>query len=134
MSFVAHLMAGVLLALAYLVADVAFTEGQGEFLVSVGYVAPTLALGMIWLKNYSLGAPIFVLSTISTSWYACYFFFLHDNPAGAFTATGEGSTAYAAAAVAVVVVSFTTSLVGCWLWYRESEGFRAVVDGLIQPS
>lgn len=43
---------------------------------------------MILLKNYLLGAPIYVLSTLSKSWYACYFFFLQDNPAGAFAVTG----------------------------------------------
>ena len=133
-AFAAHLVGGLLLAVSYAAVDVTFTEQQGEFLVFVGVLGPLFSLLLIWAGNGVLGAPLFVASTGGTAWYTAYFFFVHDNPGTVWVAEGDASTAYLFSAVTLVTVSFAAALVGCWLWYRESEGFRAVVDALLRST
>lgn len=130
-SFVAHLVAGAVFAGGYLAADVAFTEGQGAFIAGVGYGGPLLALVLIWFRNYVFGAALFVVSLLATVWFVSYFFFLHDNQATVFAVTGDASSAYTMGVVGLVVVSLVAALVGSWLWYHESPGFRTVLHGFL---
>lgn len=131
--FVVHLIAGVLFAVAYAATDAAFTAGQLEFLVAVGYVGTFVAMGLIWLRNHVRGAPLLVGCAGAACWFSVYFLFVHDNPANALAVTGEGATAYPTAAAAVILGFLGLTAAGCWLWYRESERFRATVDGFVRP-
>lgn len=132
-AFIAHFIGGALFAIAASVTDATLTDGQLEFVVIVGYLIPTLAMGLLWMRNYVYGAPLLVGSTLSTGWFVVYFFLIQDNPANVAAVTGEGAVAYLAAVVAVVVGSLLTALVGLWAWYAESEEFRSRVDRVIRP-
>lgn len=131
--FITHLVCGAMLALAYSMASVQFTQGQLEFLVIVGYVTPLAAMGLIWVKNYVYGAPLLFGSAIANCWFSVYFFLVHENPVNVFWVSGDGASAYTAAVVAVVMGSLLTAGTGVWLWYRESDGFRSTVDGIVRP-
>lgn len=123
-----------MLAIAATVASVEFTEGQLEFMILVGYLGPTAGIGLVWVKNYAYGAPLLFGSAASGCWFAIYFFFVNENPANVTAVTGDGAGAYQSAMVAVVVGSLVTAGAGVWLWYRESDGFRDAVDGVVRPS
>lgn len=133
MAFVAHAVGGGLLAVSQVVTSVELGDGQLEFLVLVGYLGPLIAIGLVWMKNYAYGAPLLTASAAAGCWFALYFFFVHESPSNVAVVTGEGSTAYAASAVAVVIGSLVAALAGAWLWYRESDSFRSVVDRAIRP-
>ncbi|GAB3025878.1 hypothetical protein [Natronobiforma cellulositropha] len=131
--YVAHLVGGAMLAVAYSVASVQFTDGQLEFIVLVGYLGPTVAMGLVWLRNYVYGAPLLFASAIAGWWFVLYFFLINDNPANVAAVGGDGASAYLYATIAVLVTSLLTAGVGAWLWYRESDGFRSAVDRVIRP-
>lgn len=121
-----------LFALAGSTADVAYTEGQPAFLLVVGLFVPLLALGLIWLENYTYGAPLLVAATVLTAYFVGYFFLLHDNPANALSVTGAGAAAYLVSAIGIVAISLILAGMGTWLWYRTSEQFRTAVDRFIR--
>ncbi|WP_137290239.1 hypothetical protein [Natronorubrum halophilum] len=123
-----------LFALAQSTVGVTFTEGQPAFMIVIGLLGPVFALGLIWLKNYAYGAPLLVSAVLSNAWFVTYFFFVHDNSANVFAASGDGTTAYLMSAVGLVATSLILGGVGCWLWYRESAQFRTAVDRFIRPS
>ncbi len=123
-----------LFSLAQSTVDVAFTDGQPAFMIVIGLLGPVTALGLIWLKNYAYGAPLLVLTVFSNAWFVSYFFFVHDNSANVFAASGDGAAAYMMSAVGLVATSLILGGVGCWLWYRESAQFRTAVDRFVRPS
>lgn len=133
MAFAAYLIAGLMLLVAYSTADVTFTEGQFEFLALIGYLGPTIAVGLVWIGNYRFGAPLLTGAAGVTCWFVLYFFFLHDNPATVWAVEGDGASAYTYSSVALVITSIAATGVGCWLWYRESEQFRTAVDTVVRP-
>ncbi len=85
----AHVVAGAIVAIAYAATDAAFVDGQGTFPFAVGYVGPTIALVLIWARNYVLGAPLYVAATVSTGRFALYFLFVHADPANPFAVGGS---------------------------------------------
>ncbi|MFC4541717.1 hypothetical protein ACFO5R_07230 [Halosolutus amylolyticus] len=123
----------VLFAAARSIVGAPLTEGQPAFIAIVGVIGPLTALGLIWLRNYTYGAPVLVSSMLTTVWFVTYFFFLHDNPANAFAVAGEGALAFLMATFSVVATSLVTAGVAFWLWYRESPGFRSAIDGVVRP-
>ena len=122
-----------LFALAQSTVDATFTQGQPAFLLVVGVIGPLVALGLIWLQNYVYGAPLLVGALLPTTWFVCYFFFVHDNPANVFAVGGEGAAAYLSATIGIVAMSVIASGVSCWLWYQVSPRFRTAVDRFIRP-
>lgn len=131
--FVAHLLGGAMLAVAYSVAPVEFTDGQLEFILLVGYLGPTVAMGLIWMRNYVYGAPLLFGSAIAGCWFVIYFFLVNDNPANVAAVSGDGAGAYLYATIVVIVGSLLTAGAGAWLWYRESDGFRSAIDRVVRP-
>lgn len=123
-----------LFGVAQSMVDAPLTQGQPAFLAIVGVFGPLAAIGLIWARNYAYGAPALVASTVATAWFVTYFFFIHDNPANVFAVTGDATTAYLASTAGLVVALLFTAVGGCWLWYRESPGFRSMVDRLAGPS
>lgn len=123
-----------LFAIAQSTVGATFTESQLPFLVVVGILGPVLAVGLIWIENFRYGAPLFVATLFPTAWFVAYFFLVHDNPANAFVVSGEGATAYLASVVGIIANAVILTGVGCWLWYRDSPQFRAVVDRLLDPA
>ena len=132
-AFGIHLIIGGLFALAYSIVEPTFTEGQGEFLLGVGYLAPVVSLGLLWGKNYRFGAPFLAVSGIATCWFVSYLFLIHDNPASVMAVTGEGATAYGAAVIALMISSFGIALIGLWIWYHNNDVFKSLVDRVISP-
>ncbi|WP_090617161.1 hypothetical protein [Natrinema salaciae] len=132
--FLVYLMLCGLFALAQSTVGAPLTQGQPAFLAIVGFLGPLMAIGLIWVRNYTYGAPALVSTMLTTGWFVAYFFFVHDNPANVFAVSGEGATAFLVAAGGVIVGSLLTAGVGCWLWYRESAEFRSAVDRLAGPS
>ena len=128
--FAIHLLVGGLFALAYITVDPVFDEGQGEFVLIVGYLAPIISLGLLWAKNYRFGAPFLTLCGGATAWFVGYLFVIHDNQASVFSVTGEGSIAYGAAIFALMITSFGLAIVGFWIWYRTNEAVKQFVDSV----
>ena len=120
-------------ALAQSTVGVAFTEGQPAFIALAGVLGPLLAFLLIWLENYRYGAPLLASSLLLNAWFVAYFFLVHDNPANAFAVSGSGAASYLTAVLGIVANSCIVAGVGCWLWYRKSEQFRAAVDRFIAP-
>lgn len=133
-AFTAYVVAGALFALGASVTDATFTEGQLEFVVVVGYLLPTLALGLVWLRNYAYAAPLLAGSALATSWFVTYFFVLEDNPANVAAVSGDGASAYLASVVGLVAASLVIALVALWVWYAEIETFRTRVDRVLRPA
>jgi len=132
--FLVYLALCGLFGLALSTVEAPLTQGQPAFIAIVGLFVPLVAIGLIWAKNYAYGAPLLVSSMVATAWFVAYFFFVHDNPANALAVSGTGATAFLAATIGVVAGSLVTAGVGCWLWYRESPGFRSAVDEFRGPS
>lgn len=130
MAFATHLLGGAMLVVARTVAPVEFGAGQLEFLVLVGYVAPVIAMVLVWAKNYVYGAPLLVGATAANAWFVIYFTVVHDNPANIWQVA---DSAYTNAITVVVIGSLVVAGVGTWLWYAESEGFRSTVDRIVYP-
>jgi len=132
-AFVGYALGLAALAVATVAAAVEFTEAQPTFLSLVGVATPLAGLSLIWVGNYVYGAPLFAVSTAATAWFVGYFFLVHDNPASVGAVPGDLAAAYRYAAVMAVLGATVAALVGTWLWYRESPGFRSLVDGVIEP-
>lgn len=132
--FLIYLALCGLFGIALSTADAPLTQGQPVFIAIVGLLGPLVAIGLIWARNYGYGAPVLVSTTLTNAWFVTYFFFVHDNPANVFAVSGDGSAALLMSTVGVVVGSLFTAGVGCWLWYRESPGFRSAIDQLVGPS
>lgn len=132
--FLIYLVLCGLFALGLSTVDAPLTQGQPAFLAVVGLLGPLVALGLIWVRNYAYGAPVLVSTTLTNAWFVVYFFFVHDNPGNVFAVSGDGSTAYLGATVGLIAGSLFTAGAGCWLWYRESPGFRSAIDRLVGPS
>ncbi|WP_254523641.1 hypothetical protein [Natrinema caseinilyticum] len=132
--FLVYLALCGLFGLALSTVDAPLDQGQPAFIAIVGLVGPTIAIGLIWARNYAYGPPVLVSTMLSNAWFVTYFFFVHDNPANVFAVSGDGATAYLTATLGVVVGSLFTAGIGCWLWYCESSGFRSAVDRLAGSS
>ncbi|QCS42746.1 hypothetical protein [Natrinema versiforme] len=132
--FLVYLALCGLFGLAQSTVEAPLTQGQPAFIAIVGLVGPLVAIGLIWARNYAYGAPVLVSTMLTNAWFVTYFFFLHDNPANVFAVSGDGSTAFLASTIGLIAGSLLTAGVGCWLWYRESPGFRSAVDNLVGPS
>ncbi|MFC3959902.1 hypothetical protein [Halovivax cerinus] len=130
-SFVAALVAGAIFAGGAVASDVTFTSGQDAFVAGVGFGGSFVGLVLLWFRNYVYGSALYTLSMVSTSWFVAYFFVVHDNPASVFAVTGSGRPAYAMGVAGLFVVTLIGSLVGGWVWYRSSPGFRTVLHGLV---
>lgn len=131
--FVAHVTTGLLFVLAYATTSISFTEGQPAFLALVTYFTPLFAFFLIWLKNYEYGAPLLVGSTLASSWFVVYFFFMHENPGNVFEVSGDAIAVYISAVVSVVITSLVLAGIGAWIWYGEDARFRAAVNRVIEP-
>ncbi|WP_226006515.1 hypothetical protein [Natrinema salinisoli] len=132
--FILYLALCGLFGIALSTADAPLTQGQPAFIATVGLVGPLVAIGLIWAQNYSYGAPVLVSTMLTNAWFVTYFFFIHDNPANVFAVSGTGATALLAGTVGLIAGSLLTAGVGCWLWYRESPGFRSAIHRLVGPS
>lgn len=134
MVYIAHLFVGGMFVLSYQLADVPFADRQFEFLILVGYLGPTLALGLTWVRNYRLGSPMFAGTMAVTAWFVTYFFFIYSGTGSVWTAEGGAFVAYAVSGLTVVIVSTAGAIVGTWIWYREHEPFRAAVRRTVLPN
>lgn len=132
-AYILHLAVGALFLLAVVVVDARFTEGQDHFIVVIGYMVPTIAIGLIWARNYAIGAPLLALAGGSTCWFSAYFFIVHDNESTILAISGDGATSYISATIALLISSFVITASGLWLWYNESDSFKSLVDGVIRP-
>uniref|UniRef100_A0A7D5L083 Uncharacterized protein n=1 Tax=Natrinema halophilum TaxID=1699371 RepID=A0A7D5L083_9EURY len=132
--FLIYLALCGLFGLAQSMVGTSFTQGQPAFMAIVGFVGPSIAIGLIWVRNFAYGPPVLVSTMLTNAWFVTYFFFIHDNPANVFAVSGDGATAYLSASLGIVAGSLFTAAVGCWLWYRTSQGFRSAVDRLVGPS
>jgi len=132
-AFVGYAIGLAALAVATVAAAVEFTEAQPTFLSLVGVATPLAGLSLIWFGNRVYGAPLFATSTAATAGFVGYFFLVHDNPASVGAVPGELAVAYRYAVVIAVLGAAVAALVGTWFWYRESPGFRSLVDGTLGP-
>ncbi|WP_254764035.1 hypothetical protein [Natrinema marinum] len=132
--FLVYLALCGLFGLAQSTVNAPLTQGQPAFLAVVGLLGPLVGIGLIWARNYGYGSPVLVSTMLTTAWFVTYFFFVHDNPGNVFAVSGDGAAAYLTATVGLIACSLLTAAGGCWLWYRESPGFRSAIERLVGPS
>lgn len=133
-SFAAHLAGGGIYLASYVTSEASFAGSEHLFLLGVGYGVPLVALLLVWIRSYALGAGAYAVSTASASWYVGYYLVAGDGPAAVFNVGGDASRAYTAGVAVLLIGMLATTLVACWVWYRHSPGMRTIVDAALGRS